>query len=46
MRKLTIWQLLFAVVVGAVFATLQGDPPVPGLARFALACHSIEASRC
>jgi hypothetical protein len=46
MRRLTIRQLLFAAVVGALFATLQGDPPVPGLARFVLACPSVGASGC
>jgi hypothetical protein len=33
--KLTIRQFLLAAAVGALFATLQGDPPVPALARLA-----------
>jgi hypothetical protein len=33
MSKLTIRQLLVAIAVGALFATLQGDPPVRALAR-------------
>jgi hypothetical protein len=31
MRRLTLRQVLVAIAVGAVFAALQGDPPVPAL---------------
>jgi hypothetical protein len=30
---MTIRQLLVAIAVGALFATLQGDPPLRALAR-------------
>jgi hypothetical protein len=33
MSRLTIRQLLVAIVIGALFATLQGDAPFRALAR-------------
>jgi hypothetical protein len=40
MARLNWKQLLFAVALGVVFATLQGDPPVHALARLSsVACR-------
>jgi hypothetical protein len=33
MTRLSWKQILFAVALGTVFATLQGDPPVHALAK-------------
>jgi hypothetical protein len=33
MSRLTLRQLLVAIAVGAIFATLQGDPPLRALSR-------------
>jgi hypothetical protein len=30
---MTVRQLLFAIAVGALFATLQGDPPIRAMVR-------------
>lgn len=38
MARLSLKQVLVAVILGALFATLQGDPPVPALRRLALVC--------
>jgi hypothetical protein len=35
MARLTWKQLLFAVALGAIFAALQGDPPVRALGKLA-----------
>ena len=35
MRRLTLRQILLAVAVGAVFASIQGDPPVAALKKLA-----------
>jgi hypothetical protein len=43
MARLTWKQLLFAVALGAIFAALQGDPPVRALGRLAPATC---ADRC
>ena len=33
MPRLSIVQIVFAIAVGAIFAALQGDPPLPALSR-------------
>jgi hypothetical protein len=38
MRRLTLRQILVAIAVGALFAAVQGDPPVPVLKALALSC--------
>jgi hypothetical protein len=38
MPTLTIRQLVFGITVGAFFAILQGDLPVPALLRIGIAC--------
>ena len=40
MPTLTIRQLVFGIAVGLFFAILQGDLPVPTLARFGIACSA------
>jgi hypothetical protein len=35
MRRLSLRQILAAIAVGALFAALQGDPPVPALKKLA-----------
>ena len=35
MRRLSLRQILVAIAVGALFAALQGDPPVPALRALA-----------
>lgn len=39
MRRLTLRQILVAIAVGALFAALQGDPPVAAL-------QALSATRC
>jgi hypothetical protein len=50
MARLTIRQILFAVALGALFASLQGDPPVAALSRLSLvkpaACAPTSAAHC
>jgi hypothetical protein len=46
MARLSFKQVLIAIVLGALFATLQGDPPVPALRRLALICSSQPAGHC
>jgi hypothetical protein len=36
MTRLTVWKLVIGIVVGAIFASLQGDPPVSALAALAI----------
>jgi hypothetical protein len=44
MARLTWKQLLFAVALGAVFAALQGDPPVHALRKLSAVTCSLRAS--
>lgn len=46
MARLSLKQVLVAVILGALFATLQGDPPVPALRRLALVCAADTAGHC
>ncbi len=46
MARLSLKQILLAIVLGALFATLQGDPPVPALRRLALVCSARPAGHC
>jgi len=47
MARLSVKQLLFAIALGALFAALQGDPPVAALARLStVPCSSQAANRC
>src|SRR5437870_1499876 len=36
MTRLTLRQILIAIALGVLFASLQGDPPVPALKKLAL----------
>ena len=38
MPTLSFRQLVFGIAVGVFFAVLQGDLPVPSLAKFGIAC--------
>jgi hypothetical protein len=47
MARLNWKQMLIAVALGAIFASLQGDPPVHALARLArVTCSLHPADRC
>jgi hypothetical protein len=38
--------MLIAIALGVIFATLQGDPPVPALARLGVASCPSAANHC
>ena len=40
MPTMTIRQLVFGITVGVFFAILQGDLPVPTLAKIGIACSA------
>ena len=46
MRHLTLRQILVAIVVGALFASLQGDPPVSALEMLAHVTCGAQAEHC
>ena len=48
MARLSFRQILLAIAIGAIFATLQGDPPVAALKNLAVATctASPSAQRC
>lgn len=50
MARLSLKQLLFAIALGALFATLQGEAPVPALARLSrlppVTCTAQPAPNC
>jgi hypothetical protein len=47
MARLSLKQLLFAIAVGSLFAALQGNPPIPALAKLsAVSCTSQSTNRC
>jgi hypothetical protein len=46
MPRLTIWQVLIGILVGAIFASLQGEPPVPALSRLAITCPIPRVGSC
>ena len=47
MARLSLKQLVFAIAVGALFAALQGDPPVRALSRLStVTCTAQSANRC
>jgi hypothetical protein len=46
MARLSWKQVLVAIALGAIFATLQGDPPVPALRRLALVCSAQATEHC
>ena len=47
MARLTWKQLLFAVALGAIFASLQGDPPVRALSKLSsVTCSLRPTPRC
>ena len=43
MPTLSFRHLVFGITVGVFFAILQGELPVPSLARFGIACTSSTA---
>ena len=45
MGRLSFRQLLAAAAIGALFAALQGDPPVPQLSRLSALTCTIHAAR-
>ena len=46
MARLSWKQVLVAIALGAIFATLQGDPPVPALRRLARVCSAQAPDHC
>ena len=47
MARLTLRQILFAIVLGAVVAALQGEAPVPALNKLAnVGCITHAATHC
>ncbi len=47
MTRLSIRQLVFAIALGALFATLQGEAPVPALAKLStVPCSSQQTNHC
>jgi len=46
MRRLTLRQILFAIAIGALFASLQGDPPVPALKKLASVACAASSTHC
>ena len=47
MARLSFRQILLAIAIGAIFATLQGDPPVAALKKLGIVTCKAEASgRC
>ena len=46
MPRLTIWQVLIGILVGAIFASLQGEPPLAALSRLAITCPIHRVGRC
>jgi hypothetical protein len=46
MARLSWKQVLVAIVLGAFFATLQGEPPVAALRKLALVCAAGPAGHC
>ncbi|MGE5048599.1 MAG: hypothetical protein ACM3PC_08540 [Deltaproteobacteria bacterium] len=46
MARLSWKQVLVAIALGAIFATLQGDPPVPALRNLALVCSPQATEHC
>ena len=46
MARLSWKQVLVAIALGAIFATLQGDPPVPALRKLALVCSAQANEHC
>jgi hypothetical protein len=47
MARLSFKQILLAIAVGAVFASLQGDPPLPALKMLApVACKVDQNTHC
>ena len=47
MARLSLRQILLAIAVGAVFATLQGDPPVAALKKLGVvSCKLEQPPRC
>ncbi len=47
MARLSFRQILLAIAIGAIFATLQGEAPVPALKKLAVAtCTVGHPSHC
>jgi hypothetical protein len=46
MRRLTLRQIVVAIGIGAVFASLQGDPPVAALKKLANVTCAVHVTRC
>jgi hypothetical protein len=46
MARLTLRQILIAIALGALFASLQGDPPVPALRKLAVVSCTVQPSHC
>ena len=44
MARLSLKQILLAAAVGALFAALQGDPPVPQMSRLSALTCSVQAA--
>ena len=39
-------QILIAIALGALFASLQGDPPLPALRKLAVVSCSAQPNHC
>ncbi|HTO97043.1 MAG TPA: hypothetical protein VMK66_08395 [Myxococcales bacterium] len=46
MRRLSLKQILVAIAVGALFATLQGDPPLAALKGISSAACNLRRTGC
>ena len=46
MARLTLRQILIAIALGVVFASLQGDPPVPALRKLAQVSCTVQHNHC
>ena len=46
MRRLSLRQILLAIAVGALFASLQGDPPVPALKKLGAITCVAQVTHC
>ena len=46
MARLSLRQILLAIALGAVFAALQGEAPVPALAKLSTLTCSVQMNNC
>jgi len=46
MARLSLGQILFAIALGVLFASLQGEAPVSALAKLSVSCASQATPNC